>query len=238
MIYQLAKKFKAFKNELDNHELFDVYARYDDNEDLLPAQLNNQLINLNGDEEEQDGSFVPEYTFGLDDSFKELIEATWKNMMQYKCSFGNESFFGSYSFNHPYIFLSEDPGLIDLIEADNGDYEIIKNLKVFDNTHVKYQFGCIHYPKGASKEIFENGIYLFHDEHLIPLNLTLETYLESCIALMACENWQMLFAEPEEVAGYMQQLNQLKISYQLLSKIFPEKDFELFRSKLSEHKLL
>ncbi len=238
MNYDLAKKFKNLKNELDNNELFDVYARYDDNEDLMQAQLNNQLLNLNGAEEEEDENFVPEYSFGLDDSFKELIEATWKNMLQYQCSFEKESFYGSYSFNHPYIFLDEEPWLTDLVEKDNKDYEIIQNLRVFDHTHVKYQFGCINYRKGASKEIFEKEIYLFHEEHLIHLNLTFREYLDSCVACMACENWQMLFADPDEVSGYAKQLNQLKIAYNTLSKLFPEKDFTLFRQKLTEHKLL
>lgn len=236
MIYDLANKFKDLKNELDNNEQFDVYARYDDNEDLMQAQLNNQLINLNGDDEDE--SYTPEFTFGLDDSFKELIEATWKNKMSYECSFENERFYGSYSFNHPYAFLDEEPWLTDLIEEDNKDYEIIKKLRVFDNTSVKYQFGCINYQKGSSKEIFENEIYLFHDEHLIHLNLTFREYLNSCAELMACQNWQMLFANPDEVSRYSKQLNQLKTSYNSLSKIFPEKDFELFKRKLTEHNLL
>lgn len=57
MIYNLANKFKDLKNELDNNDHFDVYARYDDNEDLMQAQLNNQLINLNGDDEDEDESY-------------------------------------------------------------------------------------------------------------------------------------------------------------------------------------
>lgn len=44
MIYDLANKFKDVKNELDNNDHFDVYARYDDNEDLMQAQLNVQRI--------------------------------------------------------------------------------------------------------------------------------------------------------------------------------------------------
>ncbi len=232
MIYNLANKFKDLKNELESNELFDVYARYDDNEDLIEAHLNIQLAVLNGEDEE------PEFSFGLDDSFKELIEATWGNMMQYTGSFENVNFSGSFSFKNPRNFLDEESWLTDLVENDNKDYEIIKNLRIFDNTLVKYQFGCIHYQNGSSKEIFENQIYLFHDEHLIHLNLTFREYLNSCAELMACENWQMLFADPAEVSVYSQQLNQLKKSYDALSKIFPEKNFELFRKQLIEHKLL
>ena len=238
MIYKLAETFRDLKNELAGNELFDVYARYDDNEALMPGQLTNQLINLNGEEDEAADSYVPEYTFGLADSFKEVIEATWKNMMQYQCTFEKDRFYGAYSFNHPYVFLDEDPGLTDLVAQDHKDYEVIKNLKVFDNTHVKYQFGCIHYPPGASRDIFESNIYLFQEEHLVPLRLTFRTYLESCAACMACENWQLLFADPDEVAGYPQQLNRLKTAYQALSAIFPGKDFELFRKQLAVHKLL
>lgn len=239
MIYKLANKFKDLKNELNNNPLFDVYARYDDNEDLIQAHFNIQLMVLNGEDgDEDDKSFVPEFTFGLDDSFKELIETTWGNMMQYVASFENENFSGSYSFNHPRKFLGEDPWLTDLIENDNKNYDVIKNLRVFDNPNVKYQFGCINYQKDSSKEIFENEIYLFQDEHLIPLNLTFREYLNSCVELMACENWQMLFAAPTEVSRYSKQLNQLKISYNSLLKIFPEKNFELFKKKLIEHQLL
>ncbi|MCP9751076.1 hypothetical protein [Ferruginibacter sp. HRS2-29] len=233
MIYNLANQFKDLKNELGNNELFDIYARHDDNEDLIQSHLNIQLIVLNG----EDGDEYPQFTFGLDDSFKELIETTWGNMMQYKGSFENENIRGSYSFNHPRGFLEEAPWLTDLVEKDNKDYDIIKNLRIFDKTAVKYQFGCINYQKDSTKEIFENEIYLFHDEHLIHLNLTFREYLSSCVELMACENWQMLFADPNEVSRYSKELSQLKISYNLLSKVFPEKDFELFRKKLIEHKL-
>lgn len=236
MIYNLAAKFQDLKNELDNHALFDVYARYDDNEDLIPPHLNIQLRVLNGDEDDE--SYVPQFSFGLDDSFKELIEATWGNMMKYAGSFENKEFSGSYSFTSPRKFLEEDPWLADLVEEDHKNYDVIKNLRVFDTTNVKYQFGCINYQKDSSKEIFENEIYLFHDAHLIPPNLTFSEYLNSCAALIACENWQLLFADPTEVSRYSKELNQLKISYDLLLKIFPEKDFELFKRKLTEHSLL
>lgn len=239
MIYKLAEKFKDLKNELDNNELFDVYARYDDNEDLIPPHLNIQLMVLNGEDgDEDDESYVPQFAFGLDDSFKELIEATWGNMMKYVGSFENKEFRGSYSFIAPRKFLEEDPWLADLVEEDNENYDVIKNLRVFDTTNVKYQFGCINYQKDSSKEIFENEIYLFQDEHLIPLNLTFSEYLNSCIELMACENWQLLFADPTEVSRYSKELNKLKVSYDLFLNIFPEKDFELFKKKLIEHSLL
>lgn len=239
MIYKLAAAFHDLKNELDNHAAFDVYARYDDNDDLIPAHLNIQLRVLNGEDgDEEDESYVPQFAFGLDDSFKELIEATWGNMMKYAGSFENKEFRGSYSFSTPRTFLEEDPWLADLVDEDNKDYATIQNLRVFDATNVKYQFGCLHYTKDSSKDIFENQIYLFHDEHLMPLNLTFREYLDSCVALMACENWQLLFADPSTVSRYSKELGQLRLSYDLLSKIFPDKDFGLFQRKLKEHKLL
>ncbi len=242
-MYGLTQKYEDFKTQLQYNPRTGIESCGDGYLEIIPAHINIQLYVLNGEPDDTD-DYERDYTFSLDESFKELIEASWENNLQY--SFNKDAAnhpnlthrqdnIGSYSFTSPRDFLSRKPWLTDLTTEDNKDYELIKKLHIIDNTNVKYQFACICFDSKSDNSIFENRLYLFNDEKVHHLKLSLREYYETCLKMYCIENWQLLFIAKEEAAAYNKEMENLVTTYRDLQIAFPDNNLTFIEDRLKEY---
>ncbi|MCW4468143.1 hypothetical protein OGH69_04125 [Flavobacterium sp. MFBS3-15] len=242
-MYDLTKKYEDFKTKLQYNPRTGIESCEDGYLDIIPSHLNIQLYVLNG-EPEDDPDYERDFTFSLDESFKELIEVSWDNNLQYsfdkdKSNHPNlthrQDNIGSYSFTSPRDFLGAEPWLQELTTEDNKDYELIGKLHIIDNTNVKYQYACIHFDRKDDNSIFENKLYLYNDEKVHHLKLSLREYYETCLRMYCIENWQLLFIDKSEAAAYGKEMENLVKTYRDLQIAFPEDDLSFIENRLREY---
>lgn len=242
-MYDLTKKFEDFKIKLQHNPRTGIESCTDGYLDIIPAHLNMQLYVLNG-EPDDEPDYERDFTFSLDESFKEFIEVSWDNNLQYSFAKDKSNHFnlahrqdnvGSYSFTSPRRFLGNDPDLAGLTTPDNKDYELIKTLRIIDNTNVKYQFACVSFDSKSDSSIFEDKLYLYNNEKVHHLKLSLREYYETCLKMYCIENWQLLFIEKGEAATYGTEMNNLVRTYRDLSIAFPDDDLSFIENRLKEY---
>ncbi|AWH84726.1 hypothetical protein HYN59_06140 [Flavobacterium album] len=242
-MYDLTQKYEDFKTQLQHNPRTGIESCGGGYLEIIPAHINIQLYVLNG-EPDDEPDYERDFTFSLDDSFKELIEVSWDNNLQYSFEKDNSNHpnlahrqdnIGSYSFTSPRNFLNSKPWLKDLTDEDNKDYELIKKLHIIDNTNVKYQYACICFDSKTDNSIFENKLYLYQDENVHHLKLSLREYYETCLKMYCIENWQLLFIDKEEVAAYGTEIGSLVKTYRDLKIAFPENDLSFIENRLREY---
>jgi len=242
-MYNLTQQYEDFKTQLQYNKKTGIESCTDGYLDIIPSYINIELYVLNGEPDDSQ-DYERDFTFTLDESFKELIEVSWDNNLQYsfdkdKSNHPNltrrQDNIGSYSFTSPRRFLGEDPQLTDYTTPDNKDYELIKTLRIIDNTNVISQFACISFDNKTDNSIFENKLYLFNDGKVHHLKLSLREYYETCLKMYCIENWQLLFISKEEAGAYDTEISNLITTYRDLKIAFPENELSYIENRLNEY---
>jgi hypothetical protein len=141
---------------------------------------------------------------------------------------------GSFSLNNPQEFLVEPEPWVSKLATNDVDRAMLSKVRVIDQPSANQTFTGLVIEPNSPPKVPDRLIY-FRRGFVLPMSLGFREYYETLPEFMGILNWQLLFTEADfKSKHFASDFAHLKAGIQDFRELFPDRQFQLWESKIKE----